>query len=118
MVFDPTVAPRDRAGFAKWYDQQTEWSESHTYDDPDVCSPALQAWFHEMRESFPAMNGPYKSESMDSAVTDYSIGRFVIYAAFAWSVAPKALMHMRDLAAKHRVGFYDVSDTDEILYPS
>ena len=30
MVFDPGAAPRDRADFLRWYDHQTEWSESHS----------------------------------------------------------------------------------------
>jgi hypothetical protein len=51
-------------------------------------------------------------------VTDYSIGRSVIYAAFAWSQAGAAFETMSRLADKHRVGFYDVSsDQGEIRFP-
>jgi hypothetical protein len=118
MVFEPAAAPRNRNEFMAWYDAQTEWSEDHSYDDPAVSSPALQAWFHDMRTSFPPMNGPFRSESDDSTVTDFCIGRHVIYAAFAWSQADAAHARMRDLAVKHRVGFYDVSASDgEIVFP-
>jgi hypothetical protein len=120
MVFDPTVAPRDRHDFLQWYDSQTEWSEGHSYNDPVVTTPSLQAWFHEMRTFFPAMNGPFASGCEDSTVTDYCIGRHVIYSGFRWSVAESAYNKMRELAIKHRVGFYDVSGDNgdgEILFP-
>jgi len=48
MVFEPSVAPRDRAQFMEWYHQQTQWSEGHGYNDPAVASPALQRWFQDM----------------------------------------------------------------------
>jgi len=45
-----------------------------------------------MIESYPAMNGPYaKEEDEDNDyVTDYCIGKDVIYAAFSWSLAEQA----------------------------
>ena len=56
------------------------------------------------------MNGPYSSKDVDnSKVTDYSVGRSVVYAAFAWSEAEAAFKTMFQLAEKHRVGFFDVS---------
>ncbi len=118
MVFDPTVAPRDREAFMAWYDVQTAWSEDHTYDDPSVTAVSLQSWFHEMRGQFPAMNGPHRSDSEDAHVSDYCIGRSVIYGAFAWSLAEEAYDRMKSLAVKHGVGFFDVSaDDGDILFP-
>ena len=92
-----------------WYRQQTKWGEGHRYDNPDVTTPELRAWFHDMITRYPMMNGPYASEEDSSKVTDYSIGRSVIYAAFAWSEAEQAREITFDLARKHRVGFFDVS---------
>lgn len=110
MVFDPKSPPSDRAGFIGWYRGQTQWKEGHSYDNPDVCTPELRAWFLEMISLYPAMNGPYASRDVDnSKVTDYSVGRSVIYAAFAWSEAEAAFKTMSRLAEKHRVGFFDVS---------
>ena len=66
------------------------------------------------------MNGPFASTSENSTVTDHCIGRHVIYSGFAWSVAERAYTKMRELAIKHRVGFYDVSGDNgngEILFP-
>jgi hypothetical protein len=117
MVFDPTAAPRDRAQFMLWYRCQTSWSEGHSYDDPAVSSPGLQAWFHEIRTSWPPLNGRYKSQSTDAS-TDYSIGEHVIYCALAAFTAGNAYPVMRDLAVKHRLGLYEVSEPNgEIMYP-
>lgn len=119
MVFEPTVAPKERQQFLKWYKAQAEWGEGHSYDDPSVASPSLQAWFQEMIRFFPAMNGPQASEDPDDPkVTDHCIGKSVIYSAFAWSCAEEAHRKTRALAVKHGVGFFDVSANDgEILFP-
>ncbi|VVE36385.1 hypothetical protein PIN31009_03890 [Pandoraea iniqua] len=119
MVFEPTAAPKDRQQFMTWFQGQTAWSEAHSYDDPVVSSPALQAWFLEMVQHFPAMNGPYASDDVDDPkVTDYCVGQVVIYSAFAWSCAEEAYGAMKRLADKHSVGFFDVSaDQGEIIFP-
>ena len=119
MVFEPTVAPKERKDFMHWYAQQTKWAEDHSYQDHEVSTEGLQAWFKEMIEHFPPMNGPLASEDVDDPkVTDHCIGRHVIYSAFAWSVAEEAQPKMRELAIKHSVGFFDVSaGNGEILFP-
>lgn len=119
MVFDPASAPKDRESFLAWYDQQTEWNEEHSYGDPAVTTPALQAWYRDMIQFFPAMNGPFAVDSDASEVTDHCVGKSVIYSTFAWSVAEQAYAKTRELAIKHGVGFFDVSSDDgEILFPS
>lgn len=127
MVFEATKAPVSRSEFMRWYNRQTEWSEEHDYQSVGVSSPALQSWFMEMKDTFPPMNGDYapdedlldSDEQLESHITDYSIGREMIYAAFAWSVAEEAYARMKSLAQKHRVGFFDVSSPDgEILLPN
>jgi hypothetical protein len=117
MVFDPETPPSDRQGFMKWYEQQVQWSEGHTYDDPKVSTAELRAWFLEMIGRYPAMNGPYASDDVDDPkVTDYSVGKHAIYAAFAWSEAESAFRTMFELAEKHRVGFFDVSAVDGAVW--
>lgn len=112
-VFDPTFAPSSHAEFVKWFKQQTEWSDSHDYSDPDAPSTPLQAWFHDMIATYPPMNGPLASDDVDDPrLTDYSLDDGLIYVAFAWSEAKHAHAHMRTLAAKHNVGFADVSSED------
>jgi hypothetical protein len=118
MVFDKSSAPKTRVEFIKWYELQTEWGEEHTYDDPSVSSKQLKDWFLDMIKVFPALNGPYATEEENDRVADYSVGRDVIYAAFAWSMAGQAYKTMLELAQKHQVGFFDVSsENGDILIP-
>ncbi len=126
MVFEKTKAPAAKKEFMAWYEKQVEWGEEHDYETIGVSSPALQNWFMEMKETFPPMNGEYapapelldEEEGLESYMTDYSIGREVIYAAFSWSVAEEAYELMCSLAQKHKVGFFDVSSDDgDIILP-
>ena len=119
MVFDAEAAPGARQPFLTWFEQQTEWSEDHGYDDPAVSSPRLRAWFLEMIQRFPAMNGPYASDDVDDpSVTDYSVGRSVIYISFAWSEAEKAYEATSSLARRHGLGFFDVSGEGTVWIPA
>lgn len=120
MVFDPAVAPREVDAFLDWYDAQTEWNEKHEYDDPAVSVPALQAFFAELAEDFPPVDGPLSDAEDDRPqVTDYSIGTHVIYASFkdVDDVAEEAHGLVQVLANKHQVGFFDVSGDGAIVFP-
>jgi len=119
MVFDPAAAPRDRTRFLTWYKKQSEWQESHGCNDPEIPSPALKKWFREIIKTFPPMNGPLASDDPDDPkVTDYGLGCAVIYGAFAWSEAEAAYKHVKELAAKYGVGFFDISGDDgDIWWP-
>lgn len=126
MVFEKAKAPRTKEEFMEWYEKQTRWEEDHDYDAIGVSSPALQSWFMEMKETFPPMNGEYapapelleEDAVLEERLVDYCIGRDVIYAAFAWSVAEEAHELVKRLAQKHGVGFFDVSEDDgDILLP-
>lgn len=112
MVFDPAAAPRDATLFGAWYEQQVRWGESHGYNNPDIPAPALRAWFMEMIEVFPPMNGPLAGRAAGDHTfeADYALGRACIYAAFAWSKSAQALARVTELAAKHAVGFFAASD--------
>ena len=146
-VFDAVAAPRNAPEFTKWYDAQTRWEELHSYDDPAVSTPALRAWFMEMIRDFPPMNGPFAAvndagsartsgdghqrrrfslaglfrslrDRDDAWTSDYSVGYSIIYVGFAWSKAQAAYRACYRLAAKHRVGFIDVSsDEGDVWFP-
>jgi hypothetical protein len=119
MVFSPDIAPRTRPEFINWYHEETKWAEGHSYNDPIVTSDNLKSWFMEMIKTFPAMNGPYAVDDPDDdCITDYCIGKDVIYVTFAWSIAEKAYPIMKEVAEKHKVGFFDASANDgDILFP-
>jgi len=118
MVFAPEAAPKDREGFLAWYEQQVQWSEGLDYNDPSNTTEPLQNWFLAMIKAFPPMNGPLRSDDFDDAhLSDYAIGRHVIYTAFAWSLVEEAHVTTRELAAKHGVGFFDASGDGSIFIP-
>lgn len=117
MVFRKEAAPTTRKEFMEWFDAQAEWEEDHDYMDPKVTSPELSNWFMEMIETFPALNGPHATEDYENPnVTDYSIGKDVIYAGFGWPVAVESYQKMTELAAKHGVGFFDASGNEGHIY--
>jgi hypothetical protein len=108
MVFDPAAPPKAPDAFVDWFKIETSWSEPHSYDDPDVATPALHAWLLDMAPKFVPMNGPLAPTDPDfdsPYVTGYSIGSAVIYVDFRWSVAQEAFDQVFALAAKHQVGF-------------
>lgn len=124
-VFDAAVAPRDKAGFKAWFDEQISWDEDHSYDDPRVSTPALQAFFEELSKTFPPLNGPFSpledelnvlDRDEEAYLTDYSMGKTLIYMGFAWSLADEAEQAVRLAAEHHAVGFYHLS-YDEVLFP-
>ncbi len=119
MVFDPGAAPRHRARFLAWYENQADWQESHGYNDPEIPALGLKDWFREIIKTFPPMNGPLAGDDPDHPrLTDYSLGRSVVYAAFAWSEAEAAYKLVKELAARHGIGFFDVSgDEGDIWWP-
>ena len=122
MVFEPSVAPRDPAGFRQWFSAQAEWAEDHDYAGPTVSSPSLQRWYAAMVRDYPNLQDPDLTDDQIDApsVTDYSFGRSVIYCAFRWTIAEQAYETVRSLAVKHAVGFYDASGDEgdgEIYFP-
>ena len=118
MVFDPASAPRDEDAFLSWYRAQTEWTEDHSYEDPQITTPALAEWFAAMSKIFPSINGPHATDDYDHPnLTDYSIGRTIIYVAFPWPQAENAYETVTRLAAEHSVGFFDASGNGEVRFP-
>jgi hypothetical protein len=122
-VFDPRSELRDREAFETWYDERTEWEEDLNYNDPANATPALQAWFHEMRQIFVPLNGPLADpragEDPDVKCADYSIASDIIYITFSWSETQEAYEQTKRLAEKHHIGFLDASgDEGAAWFPS
>ena len=122
VVFEKSIAPASKAEFLEWSEEQVEWKEDHAYDSIEVRSSKLKSWFLDMIKLFPPMNGDFdmddaleNDQELESRFTDYSIGKNLIYAGFAWSQAETAYNTMLMLALKHDVGFFDVSGTGAII---
>jgi hypothetical protein len=115
-VFDPKPELKHRTEFDNWYDERTEWEDEIDYNNPENTSPRLQAWFHEIRKTFEPMNGPLSradaGEKEEDRLADYTIARDIIYVAFSWSDAELAHAKVKELSAKHAVGFLDASSMD------
>jgi hypothetical protein len=119
MVFEPDAAPKSREEFLKWHTAQTNWNEEESYDDPAVSSPRLQSWLADMFISYPPMNGPAAPTEIpedESALTDYGIREQIVYACFAWSKAQAAYDDVVRLAAKHHLGFFNVSSANSEVW--
>ena len=122
LVFSPDSVPAGHSLFMEWFETLTQWKEGHSYNDPDACTPQLRAWFMEMIETYPPMNGPFASKVTsphESRVTDYCIAQSAIYCSFAWSMADDAFGRVFHAAGRHRVGFFDVSSSKaEVWLPN
>lgn len=126
MVFEPGAAPAKRPAFLDWYDEQTEWGDDRAYDDPAVSAPALQAFYADMVAAFPVMppaasasERDSEQESEQNSGTDYTIGPSLIYMSFLdWDRIDQAHETVVRLAARHALGFFDVSsDLAEVWLP-
>lgn len=116
MVFNPEAAPKNIKDFMVWYDNQTEWKESHHYDHPDVTTAQLRNWYLEMIQIFPDINGVFTHDNDNTFESDYAIGKDLIYVAFSWSLAESAYNTMYQLAEKHDVGFFDTTSSNGCIF--
>ena len=122
MVFEITEAPQTKKEFMRWYEEQTGWSEDHSYSALKVTSAALQNWYEEMKKTFPPRNEcdshlETPDDEAEAYLSDYCIGRHLIYVAFSWSKAEEAYAATTALAQKYGVGFFDVSGDGDIVLP-
>jgi hypothetical protein len=116
MVFAPDAAPAKRPAFLDWYDEQTDWDDDLACDDPAVAAPALQAFYADLAAEFP----PIPSDGTDAdGAADYTITPALIYINFVdWDRVDAAWEAVHRLAAKHELGFFDVSsDLAEVWLP-
>jgi hypothetical protein len=68
---------------------------------------------------FPPLNGAFAEKELpedEATAADYSIGKQMIYMSFAWSKAELAYQTTLDLAAKHDLGFFNVSSPGEEVW--
>ena len=123
LVFDPAAV--SDADFPAWWVEQATWSENHSYSDPAVTTPELQAFYADIHQQFPNMNGPDATPDEEGAtdpdiedrLADYSIGTRLIYMAFPWSQAAHALTAVETIALRNGVAVARVSDDSSIQRP-
>jgi hypothetical protein len=117
-VFDVEVAPRDVDAFYRWFEEQAARDGSGELGpgsgEQGVASPRLASWLAEMTREFPSMSDSLTAD--EARAGDYSIGPALIYVAFGWSQADRAARRAVGLAAKHGVGFFDVSGDGEPIW--
>jgi hypothetical protein len=119
MVFEPDAVPPTHEEFLEWYGRQTKWTEDHGYNDPELTSEHLRAWFGEIIEIFPPMSAlaaDTASQPGETSSSDYAIGVDFIYASFAWSKAESAYMTVARLAEKYQLGLFNVSSSGEEVW--
>lgn len=117
-VFDPRPELRNRATLEAWFLDRTRWDDDLDYDDPSNATPALQAWFDDVRRIFAPLTGPYAgapAASLNEA--DYSLSTDIIYVGFAWPDSVKARNVCLNMAMKHGVAVLDVSDMNRAWFP-
>ena len=117
MVFNKESAPKSRAQFMLWYEEQTTWAENHGNVGLAHVSRSLRGWLSEMVKVFPAARGPF-AYTMYNDLADYSIGKDIIYVSFSDEAAKAAYTTALALAGKYEVGFFDVNtENAAILFP-
>ncbi|GLK48230.1 hypothetical protein GCM10017620_12030 [Brevundimonas intermedia] len=118
-VFDPAVAPTECVAFMAWYEAQTNWLETQEDDDdPATASLPLRRWYDNMRQTFPAMNGPDATDDEDNTrITGYSIRAAFIYADFRWDHADEAYEVALKWARQEQLGFFDLSNSGNVWLP-
>jgi hypothetical protein len=116
-VFEPRAELRIRPAFLTWYRDRTSWKGGRDYSDPANAALALQAWYREMIQTFPPLNGPDRPEDMDLCAADYSTGPDIIYVAFSGGRAADAYETTFHLASRHGIGFFNASGNGEAWFP-
>ena len=120
-LFDPAVAPKDRAEFLAWFEEQVQWDKGHDFESPGIASPVVHACFLALIEKFPAMNGPFAKEDLpddEGTLADYFFAPALLYITFAWSKAQEAYETTKQAAEQCRAGFFNVSsNTSDVWLP-
>jgi hypothetical protein len=117
FAFAPERAPADDVSLLAWFEEQAEWSEPHSYADAAVTTPALRAFYHELIDTYPPLNGPDAPEFDDHIeFASYSIGYSIVYVGFGWPVATQARELFLNLGTKHKVSICEISEKSPVLH--
>jgi hypothetical protein len=114
-VFEPKLEFRDRQTFVNWWEERTAWRDGLNYYDPANTTPKLRAWFNDMIEIFPPLNGPLSKPNVFDRNTgweaEYTIAHELISVGVPTFKASMAYETSIRLAAKHSVGLFEASES-------
>ena len=112
LAFDINVAPKNRNEFLEWKEKQMEWKEDHDYNNINISSDNLKNWYMDIINTFPPINEDmekydeeFEKIENNEYLTEYSIGKNIIYSVFNWIKAEEAFDLVKMLSKKHRIGF-------------
>lgn len=127
ILFDNTIAPKEKVQFINWTEEIMSWREDIDYNNPNnLVNPDLKSCFEELITLYPPLNGSLSPsdeewdnakwcEKWENKCTDYSIDKYLIYAAFAWSESNEAERTLKQLSKKYKIGYYGISTSGEII---
>ena len=116
--------------FPAWWQRQSQWAEPVDYNDTSHATPAIRLFMADLAETFPPMNGPLRPTEaqleahpeLDDRLSDYSIGRQLVFADFGFSVDPDengelAERRFMQLAYRHGLAIVLTTGDGTILRP-
>lgn len=62
MLFNPEATPKSHRAFLDWYTNAMEADDGICFMDPAIATGALRAWYADMIQLFPNLNGPNAAE--------------------------------------------------------
>ena len=128
LAFDIGVAPNNRKEFLEWKEQQMEWKEEHDYNNINISSNNLKNWYMDIINKFPPIiedlenyDEEFEKNENNEYLTEYSIGKNIIYSIFNWRKAEEAFELIKILSEKHKIGFLIIEaylEINEIYFPN
>ena len=115
LVVDPARVPCDsHEAFMRWYDEV--FPEQSAVEDVSECTEAIAAFYNEITESMPDLNGPDFDEDEDEDdAAEYDLQADSVYLACSWM--PGADELAPTLARKHQLAYVDVGGDSTIYLP-
>ena len=117
LVFTPSAVSDD--ALSAWLTEQVEGVDGDSCD-PAVTTPALRAFYEDMHQIFPPVNGPDRVDEEvlgDLPATDYSFGPNHVYVSVSWDGAARAVATAETIDMRHAVAVSRVSEAGSVMRP-
>jgi len=117
MVFDPASAPGTAAGFMAWVRTPT-WTE-HTASDPGTTLVTLFVFLSEaLRFGGQKNTGALAHDTGGHVLVEHQVAKGMIQLVFETSNVRALSETLREMAAQHGVGFFELGVGDEAPTPT